>query len=70
MRIVPWIRAEIRDWLGVEEERLGIIEEGLTFNAPHPDKVEGRKALMALTKNPWAIGIGCTAFGVILGKLL
>lgn len=71
MRVIPWIRAEIRDWLGVESESLGVTKEGsITFNAPHPDKVEGREALKTLTKSRWAIALGAALFGAIVSKLL
>jgi len=71
MRIASWIRAEISDWLGLGPNRIAFNEEdgSVTFSFPHPDRIEGRKRLVALIKSQWVVGIGCTLLGVILGKL-
>jgi hypothetical protein len=71
MRITSWIRAEIVEWLGLGPNRLDIKEDGsITFTYPHPSVIERRKQLVAFAKSQWAVGIGCTLLGVILGKLL
>lgn len=58
------------DWLGVGPNRLYFNEDGsITFSYPHPNAVEPRKRLIKLAKSNWAVGLGCTLFGVILGKL-
>jgi hypothetical protein len=70
MRFTSWIRAEIRDWLGVEPKRLGIENGAISFNAPHPDKVEGREQFAAFMRNPWTIGIGSALVAAILFAVL
>ena len=71
MRITNWIRGEIVNWLRVGEPTLSFKEDGsLTFGYPDPVVIERRKRIVAALKSQWAIGIGCTILGVLLGKLL